>query len=243
MNIGQYEYILIGSILPMRVMFSRPPLAGKIVYPDLQLDGKTILYINNSRILLSYITNKPIINYLDLKNIAIEFVIRPWVDLYCYIKSYNYDIEIETAFDIANHSVIQFSVQGEFDIDRSESEEAELFKYFFELFNLKQYLYLKDIIADYRRAISEPAETAFYCYRAIETIRIYGFQDKWNELNNTLGYQKDDYDLLLELSKSKRHGNNPLISGTTRSEIMKFTRVLIDKFLRYLYSISFSEVI
>ena len=100
-------------------------------------------------------------------------------------------------------------------------------------------------IADLREAIRMPDDTAFFCYRAIERIRLAfatpgDGNDKnqsWERLHGALGTEPGQVDDLKEFSKEfatpQRHGEITPMSWDDRLDAMKKAWKIIDQFTVY----------
>lgn len=89
-------------------------------------------------------------------------------------------------------------------------------------------------LADYRRAILEPDDTAFHCYRAVEVL-IYHFADDrsegWAALREALNVDKSwIVENLKEPADLIRHGRLVQISSIERTEVLNAARRVISRF-------------
>lgn len=152
------------------------------------MDGETLLEFKNSRFTVTLDTK---INYSKsdtcnletLKNFVEENV-RLVVDIYCYVKSYSYEVEITKVKCTDLNIDYTFGVRGEWNINKDARETNEEFTKIIKLFNSPEKMFLKDVLADFRRSIKYPAMTASFCFRAIETIRKFYFEDNKITDNN-----------------------------------------------------------
>ena len=88
-------------------------------------------------------------------------------------------------------------------------------------------------IADLRRAISEPSDTVFHCYRAVESIRQeYTVQandkkhrdESWNRLRETLTIPRDNLDWLRGFAERRRHREQVDVSHEIRGRAIRIAR-------------------
>ncbi|MGV9864550.1 hypothetical protein [Rhodococcus koreensis] len=110
-------------------------------------------------------------------------------------------------------------------------------------------VHVRHALADMRMALSFSDDAAFYCYRAIESLRqhfVDGREDddvvrreSWPRLRAALGVGEDELRLLAAHAKSRRHGGARALSHRERLEVVKRTRVLVDQFIRTLPAIEF----
>jgi hypothetical protein len=233
-----HEYVFLGKIYPERVNFGLDSeIHIKHENPDFDIEGDIYVAFESSNMVARYTSEKIYSSEKTgsletLKNI-LEEDIRLIVDIYCYVKSYSYDLEITRVVCKELNLDYTFGVQGEWNISKSkENTDKELNKIIMVLTD-KKFSFLKYVFADFRRSIKYPVMTPSFCYRAIETLRKSYFEDSWDKLNSTLGFTKYDYGEILKFSTPNRHGEYPGITYKQREKIMNFTRGVIDSFLNH----------
>lgn len=177
-----------------------------------------------------------------LKNI-VEENIRIVVDAYCFVRSYSYDVEVIKVVCDDLKIDYTFGVQGEWNIHKDEQSTNAEFTKILKLFDRPEKLFLKDAFADFRRSIKYPGMTASFCFRALETIRKFYFEDQadgnsdtrrkngWEKLVKKSGLQEDDFTEIKKFALPNRHGEYPVIKYQERERIMNFTRSIIDKMI------------
>lgn len=243
-----YKYVFSGVIHPERADFSiAQEISLKLQNPSFGIDVDPILEIKKSRFTITFDSSKdywnnPSCNTETLKN-YVEDAVRLVVDIFCFVKSYNYDVEISTLVcnDLKMNQT--FGVQGEWNLIKDDQETNEEFTKILKLIDRAERVFMKDVFADFRKSIKYPSMTASHCFRAIETIRKFYFEnsaitdkdkkkkDGWEKMNTTLNYTEKDYSELKKFALPNRHGDYPLITYPERERIMNFTRTLIDDFV------------
>lgn len=246
-----FRYWFTGIVHPERVNFN---IAGmpliKLKHPDFGIEGEVKVQIKNSKITVEFaseidFTKSPTCNLETLKNF-IEETARMVVDIFCYVKSFNYDVEI-IKLECEDLKVCHiFDVQGEKKLYKTDEQAIVELNKLLSLFSGKRFLFLEKCFADFRRAIKYPAETGFFCFRAIETIRQFYFEDPniadetqrrkegWEKLRKELGFDKVFFEEITHYALPNRHGSYPTITGPDRGRIMGKTREIIDKFIDYI---------
>lgn len=243
-----YTYIFIGKIHPERVSFSVGlELPFILKHLNFGLDSETSLKFENSVITVRLQSNADHskdknCNLETLKNIVEENV-RIAVDAYCFVKSYSYDLEITKVVCDDLKIDYTFGVQGEWNIQKDEQATNAEFTKILKLFDRPKRIFLKDVLADFRRSIKYPGMTASFCFRAIETIRKSYFEDQtntdddkrlkdgWQKLSGNFNLQKNDFAEIRKFALPNRHGEYPAITYQERERIMNFTRDIIDKLI------------
>lgn len=243
-----YSYIFTGKIHPERVNFSIGiELLFILKHLNFGFDGETVLRFENSIITVKLGSK---IDHGKDKNCSLETLkniieenIRIVVDAFCFVKSYSYDLEItRVVCDELNIDYI-FGIQGEWNIRKNEQITNTEFTKILKLFDRRERVFLKDVLADFRRSIKYPGMTASFCFRAIETIRKFYFEDQviineaqkhkngWQKLRNAFNLQESDFAEIRRFALPNRHGDYPAISYQERERIMNFTRSIIEKLI------------
>jgi hypothetical protein len=218
--------------------------------PEFNIVGESTVSIQSSHITVQFDSNidytkDPKCNLETLKNF-IEENVRIVVDSYCFVKSYSYDVEVSTVKCAQLSIDYTFGVRGEHNISKTDDQSNKEFEKLITTFSIPTAGFLKDVLADFRRAIKYPAMTASFCFRAIETIRIFLFEnrgitnessrksDGWKNLRTTLNLSEADFSEIQKFAKQNRHGQYPAITYQERERIMNFTRTVIEKSLNFI---------
>jgi hypothetical protein len=188
----------------------------------------------------SQMTIRAEVNYevpvLDLKN-EISTMAGAALDSLGFIFSAALSLEMIGCID---HSGVWHVFNTIFDGFREQGDEAQ--KRELHTFNtllphaLTSSVHLA--LSDLRRAISEPHDTVFHCYRAIETIRQEYIPDaddrrdrveSWNRLRTAIGMSRDELDWLKDLAEPRRHGKLVIQSHETRIRAIRIAREVVYK--------------
>lgn len=256
-----YKYIFKGVIHPKRVNFEVNAKFGlQINHPEFGIDGVFGIEFKNSEFVAEYATavdhtKKESTNLETLRN-YIDEAIRLVVDIYCYVKSYNYEVEIikvecqELKIDYI------FDVWGEKNIHKDKKQTNNEFTDLIIFFSMRSDLdFLRHALTDFRRGIKYPSETAAFCFRAIETIRRFYFDDMdindenkrrekgWELLRRTLNFDRDFFKDIERFALPNRHGEYPVITYPEREEIMNKTRQVIDTFIKHVQQKQVDDVL
>lgn len=246
------KYIFSGTVYPERVNFTLSGLSSRykglsVNSPDWGITGEFDFVVSNSKATITFISQSIYSHESDpnietVKNF-IEKISRVFVDTYCFVHSYNYDLIIDSVKCDETGLEFVFSVVGEI----GYVGENEKFLEYLDIFLQKQPNSFGDALADYRRSIKYPDMTAAYCLRALESIRRVHFDDPsitndnkndkdgWNQMAKTIGITTfDSFDLMQQFAKPNRHGLYPKITWEQRKIIMMFTRDVIQKSIEWL---------
>jgi len=246
-----YTYIITGKLQPEQgIQTLSIHTKFGIKHVEFNIEGEIEMEVSGSDIKLTYTTNidhsqSDTANLETLKNILIEKV-RLIINVFGYTDSFYLDVCLLNAKCEELNINWDFGIKGEYNINRNENDRKTEFNKIMSLFkgeDYSPYSWLKDIFADFHNAIKYPAQTAQYCFRAIETIRQNYYEDRsntddrtrrdsgWNKLRTELGYMREDFREVERFGVPNRHGQYPIITYQDRERIMNFTRQLIDRFI------------
>lgn len=235
----KYKYIFVGSIYPKRVNFNLIGLPiVELQHPDFNIEGSVTIKIVNSKLKVTLITEKEFSqktepNLETLKNVIEQFA-RAIVDTYCFVNSYSYDVDIEKVTCKQLSVDYTFGVVGEWNLKKTNEDSQ---KEFIRLLNLAlsgKYPNLNYILSDFRLAIKYPSMTPGFCFRSLESIRKYFFNNRWSDLNSTLGFTETDHKFLTDLAQDVRHGTFPALEYKTREKCLAHLREVINKLVEHL---------
>jgi hypothetical protein len=250
-EINMHKYILKGKLQPEeRIVDLNIQAISSFKHVEWDIEGRLEMTVTGSYIKLvflsqdDYSTGTPV-NFETLHNVLIEWV-RFCINAYGYTNSFYLDVYLlDIACEELNTSW-NFGIKAEYNIDRSNEEQVEEFQKIFRLVSGTEYSslsWIKDVFFDFYLATKYAAQTAQYCFRAIEIIRRSFYEDfstanektrrfaGWKKLLNDLGYTEDDFKLIKQYGVPNRHGEYPAINYETREKIMNFTRGVIDRFI------------
>lgn len=242
-----YTFKLKGKIYPEELVISANNIEIKLTIPDFDIDGVTLININDSDIDVAYKTNK---NYSEaspseietLKN-YIDDIVRMIVDAAGFSQSYFYDIYIlNFSNDIGFN--YKFYSRGEYNLNNdSETVTKKVLEILSKLGSRSANTPLMLVLADFRMGMKYPKMTAHFCFRAIETIRKNFFEDftieddkkrredGWARMNIKFILERDSYIEIEKFALPNRHGDYPTITYNERENVMNFTRSIIDKLI------------
>lgn len=165
-------------------------------------------------------------------------VVHIIVSCYGFSHSSAYDAElISISVEDNESTVIKVSI--------SELIQTNPDKIYNELVDLSlKDIYIRHAIIDYTRALSNVRESAFLCYRAIETVKGRFLKENstpnegWVEMHLALGTNRKEIDeQIIPFANPIRHGNYSSFKGMTYHQSLNvyfITRNIIYKYKSYL---------
>lgn len=177
----------------------------------------------------------------DLRNVVVNLV-RSQLDAIGYLVGHAYELEITR---VVNH---ELSVDQVFGIDMpciaGRERSGELGESFTELLPKLQGsrgVLLKRCFADLASAMRNADDTAFYCYRALESLRhhcasTHGLSDaikqlQWDKFREVLAIEKGVIDPIRVAAEATRHGEAVAVTGTERVELLTATWRIVDSYI------------
>ena len=249
-----YKYIFKAEIFPHRVQFNftLPTNIEMWIFDhDFWIHGKiTSFTAINSLLELHFLSENQYVpgihntNIETLKN-CIELSIRSIVDAFCFIHSYNYELSM-TSVDcpelaISNYT---FGVQWEYSHIWDNTILWDIMRCYLNLWEKSKHLV--NAFTDFRLSIKYPDATGQYCFRSLERIRRWFFddisiendnrdKDGWEKMAKNLQVTEEEYSIFEKMRKDfaqpNRHWNYPLITYKEREGFMRLTRSILNKFI------------
>jgi hypothetical protein len=235
------EYMFIGVVLP-----ERAPLTFKISINIHTESGKIATF--EIKILMNQIvvrvTSEKEFDLHELRDVVANNV-QSQLDAIGFIKGYAYNLEITRVFSHAK------GIDEVFGIDISDLTELhtnmdpmqEINK-LNKLFVGENGRFIKICLRDLASAIRNPEDTAFYCYRAIESLRNHYASLNGLDVSDQNGiweafrlFSKIDKASIMRIKDEAdplRHGRVLVISGEQRKAILVTAWQLVDQYFNAL---------
>ncbi|NJR62942.1 MAG: hypothetical protein HC769_31650 [Cyanobacteria bacterium CRU_2_1] len=227
-----------GVIHPERagVYYQLPPirLQGHIV-------GEVFATVFASQITASIKIEQTDITDSELPHYFQDFL-SGLVNMMGFALGYAYDVELIGLIDPAQEKHIVFGV--DFPEGAREPKQPELLT---DLIMASQHplsWYFFHALADVKRAARSFHDSGFYCYRAIESVmqffKVFDEEQplsdnkSWEKMRDTLAVSKDEILYVKEKADPLRHGKPGDMKEEERSQLIKITVSILDKFCRFL---------
>ena len=175
----------------------------------------------------------------DLRNVAKQLV-ADHLAMVGYIKGYAYDIEIRqilnTEKDIDYVYGIDIPCIGERNKEKDVGGEAAKIM---AHWGGENGIFVRRCLNDLTMAMKHPDDTAFYCFRALESLKHYcrvrfgigSESDQWKKLSEITGTGRDDIEFIREKAFPSRHGDVVGITSDERAKMFLKTWDIVDAFL------------
>ncbi|WP_156912005.1 hypothetical protein [Kaistia adipata] len=235
------DYIFIGTVIPERAQISTEFKCDMVhVYSDKPLFAHVNIILNHITV---WISSNYSWDIFDLRNI-VSYLVQGELSMIGYLRGYAYDTEITRVINKKREIDYVFGIGIPcLETSRqSTSIDRELPK-LRELTTGKNGVLINRCLNDLKSAIKYADDTAFYCYRSIETL-----VNHCATLNDTQGRSKSSqWDMFREASQASkehiltikkyadpaRHGNITEENDVDREYILTKTWEIVDPYVEY----------
>lgn len=233
------QYTFFGKVYPERCNVSIQEIRAQVGVQGDEIYGDLRYYISLSQVTAIFVCEKPVANIYTLKNF-IEDAIRIALDALGYTLACGYDLEVTQMIDSLGSTPTVFGVNIPA-VEKAAGEAAVSFGNIMSLFKDAKGGYLQHCLADLREAIRIPKDTGFFCYRAIEVLKVYFLHEKgaaddkssWEMLRSELNVERVDIDAIKTIADPARHGDSSTITDEQRAKTFVLTWAIVNKFIKY----------
>lgn len=237
------QYILKGLVHPQRAQFSlNTPLkfskVTSITY-NKELDIEVNIILNQITI---WIKTTEEWDIYDLRNIG-RYLTYMFCSISTFIHGYYYEVEIIQI--LCKEKGIDFV----FGIDTPCVSKRDSIAYLKEKFSdilkimTNEYgIYLQRCLKDLNSALKDTEDTAFYCYRAIESLKQYCKEkfnipenkekEQWKKVSEISGCKEDYIEDIKKGASRLRHGSYSSHTSEERKNFLTKTWNVVEEFLK-----------
>lgn len=243
----EYVYTFFGKVFPERGPINIPQYSLYLDASEARISGKVDITIVLSQIVAKFTSETQIVNPYTLRN-YVEDAVRLGVDTINYIHGCGFDVEITAMITSLSNHLLVFGVSSG-NIEECKKQRPLGFQDILNLLDKPNSAYIRRCFNDLRQAHRSVGDAGFFCYRAIESILCYFMdiaqnadkKDAWEKLREQLQVEKSDIDYVKKFADPVRHGRGKYVTGEDYEEILKISRVVIDKFLVFLKTRALKE--
>jgi hypothetical protein len=156
-----------------------------------------------------------------------------------FLMGNGYDIEITKAFGESLAPTQVFGIDIPVLAERTKGRDLNaLVNSIVPLCFGKNAIFLRRCLTDLSFAIKRLEDTAFYCFRAIESLRqSFGSQateaEQWKAMGQAVGSSKDDMEHLRDHAFPARHGIPSYVSDEDRQKLFLYTWAIVEKYIDF----------
>jgi hypothetical protein len=156
-----------------------------------------------------------------------------------FLFGYGYDVEITKVFDPQLKDTRVFGIDIPIVSERTKGRDTTaLLNAIVPLCYGPDAVYLRRCLTDLSAALRRLDDTAFYCFRALESLRqSFGEgrteREQWEAMAHATGSSKDAMEPLRRHAFPARHGPPKPLTGEERGELYTFTWRIVERYIDY----------
>ncbi len=156
-----------------------------------------------------------------------------------FVAGHGYDVVITKAFGEDLDPTLVFGIDIPVLTERARGRDLQrLVNAVAPLCYGEQAIFLQRCLVDLSSAMKRLDDSAFYCYRAIESIRrSFGPElsdrEQWQAMSTALGSSRDEMEPLRARAFDARHGQAAALSDQERSEVFTCTWDVVEKYIDF----------
>ena len=235
------RHLFVGKVLPERATISVVEI--KFAVPSNQdiPPGELFVEILLSQIAVRFSCEGEISNLFTLRNL-VEDCVRTLLDVAGFYEGHGYDAEISMYINLETSEKYVFGIDIPKVAGIARESGLEILDIFGVLANSKTSR-LKNALADLREAIKMPSDTAFFCYRAIESLKNQTADElqidaksseAWDRFRSVYSIDKDAVMSLKSMADPVRHGSGMNAKGVTDDQRAEAFRIAWDTVCKFI---------
>jgi hypothetical protein len=235
------RYYFSGVIHPQRAIIS-------LEFPETEIqtfEGRPLIKckgnVYNNQLSVVVYSEDESLDYYTLRN-YVKANVTTFINIVGFVLGRSYDVEITKAFgdDIQGTQVFGIDI-GSIAEDNKHINMQQAMGHLLSLCSGPDGIFTRRCLDDLIMSIRYLDDTAFYCFRAIESLKQY-FGKKHNLTNDALKWKafaeavrgvKNELDEIKVLANPSRHGFPVYISDETRRKIFEKTWDIVRRFIDY----------
>jgi hypothetical protein len=239
LNKFMYTYLFYGVILPERAQIS---LNFDLGFSHLTSgeEGRAKISIVLNQLSVTVVTEVTW-NIHDLRNV-VKSILQNELAMIGYLKGYAYEFEITRVLNPSQDIDYVFGIDIPCIAKPRESTNLEAEREKLKLKTIgRDGVYINRCLSDLVSAMKHADDTGFYCFRAIESLRLHcasihsididNKKAQWKKFNEVSGLSESETKVVTEAAKPVRHGDVARLSGNEREELLKKTWVIVESYL------------
>ena len=228
-----------GLVLPERAPLTVSEIRSQVVTDDGSVIASIALNIYNNQITAFVDTDEPdIFTVRNLVRSEVEFA----TSVAGFLAGYGYEVKITKGFSDDIQITQVFGIDIGALVERQQGVNFnEAINAIFPLCYGEHAIFLRRCLTDLSFAIKRLDDTAFYCFRAIESLRqSFGFEQnhtdekqQWAAMAAATGKTKEDIEPLRSHAFPARHGIPRPLSDDERKKLFLLTWEVVESYIDY----------
>ncbi|TGP41621.1 hypothetical protein EN871_21765 [bacterium M00.F.Ca.ET.228.01.1.1] len=238
-------YLFFGKVLPERAQLSVGEIRFEMRGPDSQVDSSLFVEIIHNQVVARIETSAPLDDHFTARN-AVDDAVRSILDGIGFWKGYAYDLDLVQFADPVSPRKHVFGIDAPAAAGIADSFGIN-FESVMSILSAPNGWLVRRALSDMRESIHSAADTAFFIYRAIETL-MSGYASAnqlppqsgstWESFRSRYGLEEQAIKKIKLLADPLRHGRVVEIKGMSdeeRSQLFRDGWTMVSKVLRKLH--------
>jgi len=233
------QYLFYGVVLPERAQITLQfNLHFSHIASGAEGTAKVSIILNQVAVTIESEYNWDV---LDLRNV-VKNIVQNYLAMAGYLKGYAYDFEVTRVLNHSREIDLVFGIDIPILAERNkEVDLGAALAILQEKSAGPNGMFLNRCFADLTAAMKHADDTAFYCYRAIESLRhhcaaLHGLSDankrtQWEKFRQVSGCTEEILHLIKEAADPLRHGETSRGSSQDRAKLFMETWDVVDGYL------------
>jgi hypothetical protein len=181
-------------------------------------------------------------SFADLKNLS-NYMVLNLLYVFSFLNGYTYDFQVTRAINRERNADVVFGIDHPVIAARRPVIDYPVVVKKVQAHLLgDQGVFIHRCLGDLSAAMRFIEDSAFYCYRAIESLRkhcaaIHGITDasktvQWEKFREVSGFSKEKIGWIAEASKESRHGGTSILSIEENEKLLNETWDIVDSYLK-----------
>ena len=225
---------LTGVVLPERATLNTAPFGSQILAEDGTPYLSVRIDILANQISARVETDEP--NIYTVRNLVRKEV-ELFTDIAGFLMGHAYDVEIRMAAGPDLESPIVFGIDIPVLAARATGRDLSgLASAILPLCYGLGAEHLRRCLTDLASAIKRPEDTAFYCFRALESLR-HSFgahlseSEQWKAMASAVNSNKEEMAELRDEALAARHGNHKSFTDASRAKHFSYTWSIVERYI------------
>jgi len=234
---NENTYIIKGIVHPERAQISMGPMEFELHHPTTGHNAKVRLNVVLNQVTL-LVDSQSDWDIFDLRNVAKQ-VVADHLAMVGYTKGYAYDVEIRQILNPAKEVDYVYGIDIPCIEERNKNKDigSEMTKIMAHSGGAEG-IFVRRCLNDLAMSMKHPDDTAFYCFRALESLKQFcrvkfnleEESKQWEKLSEITGFGKEDIKFIRDLAFPSRHGDVVGITSEDRKNIFLKTWDVVDAF-------------
>lgn len=229
-------YLFHGVVLPERAQLS---LSFALEFTHSGVGGEAKVSIINNQVAV-WVESEHGWDIFDLRNV-VKHIVRGELAMVGYLRGYAHEFEITRVLNRSRGIDYVFGIDVQCVAQRGLAANSEVLSKLRDMRSGPRGVYVHRCLVDLASSMKDADDTAFYCYRAIESLRHHcaavhdlsaaDTSKQWERFRDVAGCEEETLRFIKAAADPLRHGEATGISSGERDRLMGSTWDVVEGYL------------